>query len=72
MLLTMRNLIFFFEFAVILIISTSCNNDNCQKCSHRQGGVAGSSITEERVVCDEKEAADLEASSRANDTWRCE
>ena len=62
---------------VILVLAACCGLmtacENCQTCSHYQGGVAGGSITEERDVCDEDEAAMLEASSTSiNDNWTCQ
>lgn len=63
---------FFTTFFLFSIGLSSCKKDECQTCTKTIGGVAGTFVDEEREVCDDSEAADLEASSGGTTVWTCE
>jgi len=57
--------------AISLLTFSSCKKE-CQTCTKTIGGVAGNFVDEEREVCDENEANDLEDSSAGTTVWTCE
>lgn len=67
--MTISRLIITSFFTLTLV---SCTKDKCQICTKTIGGVAGNILIEDKEVCNNIEAQELEASSSGTTVWNCE
>ncbi|MCF6366685.1 MAG: hypothetical protein L3J35_10840 [Bacteroidales bacterium] len=54
------------------MLVSACVKGKCETCTKTIGGIAGSILIEERVVCDENQIKELEESSSGTTVWSCE